>query len=367
MQFVRIGVAVAGLAIILSLGQASTPALHAQTATVTGALWNDQNFNGIRDAGDPGLAGWELSLCQSTNCDIRQDTLSDPDGAYFFTDVAAGPTAVCLTVELHWIVTAASNASAYYCPALSFPTVHRVSQHFEVAGGAQVDASFGVAERNATMAAQASCPPFALLNSTIKCSLSFQNSGDISMSDVRADAILGECGTIGPDTSRCVYGPLGGGYGLQLVSSDPAWTATDIQHGFPYWDPLLSEDMQPGDRAAVSLTLRAISLDQPEQIICPTLGGYPTFDGYTSPSSVYSPPPACAAVTIVTSLPLAGDVNCDGVVNSLDALLLLQFISGLVPSLPCPDAADANGDGVVNAVDATLILQFEAGLISRFP
>ena len=60
---------------------------------------------------------------------------------------------------------------------------------------------------------------------------------------------------------------------------------------------------------------------------------------------------------------LLGDVDCRGSVNAIDAALILQFVAGLLGSLPCLDAADTNGSGNVNAIDAALILQFSAGLI----
>lgn len=60
-----------------------------------------------------------------------------------------------------------------------------------------------------------------------------------------------------------------------------------------------------------------------------------------------------------------GDANGDGLVNSIDAALVLQFSAGLINSIN-PNA-DANQDGQVNPIDATLILQFVAGLISHLP
>lgn len=70
----------------------------------------------------------------------------------------------------------------------------------------------------------------------------------------------------------------------------------------------------------------------------------------------------------VVAMPL-GDGNCDGYVNAIDALLILQYSAGLqgIPELPppliCPEQADVNSDGRINAVDAALVLQYAAGLI----
>jgi hypothetical protein len=51
-------------------------------------------------------------------------------------------------------------------------------------------------------------------------------------------------------------------------------------------------------------------------------------------------------------------------VNSIDALLILQLETVPFMVLPCPDNADMNRDGAVNSIDATLILQYALGLWS---
>jgi hypothetical protein len=62
-----------------------------------------------------------------------------------------------------------------------------------------------------------------------------------------------------------------------------------------------------------------------------------------------------------------GDTNCDVLVNSIDASLLLQYNAGLIAGLPCIGGADANGSGGVNSVDAALILQYHGSLIGHLP
>lgn len=67
-----------------------------------------------------------------------------------------------------------------------------------------------------------------------------------------------------------------------------------------------------------------------------------------------------------TEKPDLGDVNGDGQINPLDALLVLFQSSGM-GSVLFPNVADVNGDGQINPLDATLILQYAADLIDTFP
>jgi hypothetical protein len=65
-----------------------------------------------------------------------------------------------------------------------------------------------------------------------------------------------------------------------------------------------------------------------------------------------------------------GDVDEDGEINSVDALLVLQFQATTIIPPPHPEEyykrADVNQSGWVDSRDALLILQFEAGLIDAF-
>jgi glucuronoarabinoxylan endo-1,4-beta-xylanase len=61
-----------------------------------------------------------------------------------------------------------------------------------------------------------------------------------------------------------------------------------------------------------------------------------------------------------------GDVNEDGSINIVDALLTAQYYVGLNPQNFNPANADANCDGNINIVDALLIAQYYVGLINQF-
>ncbi len=49
---------------------------------------------------------------------------------------------------------------------------------------------------------------------------------------------------------------------------------------------------------------------------------------------------------------LPGDANCDGAVNVLDAIAIINYFMGSDPDPFCFDNADVNQDGVINVLDA---------------
>lgn len=64
------------------------------------------------------------------------------------------------------------------------------------------------------------------------------------------------------------------------------------------------------------------------------------------------------------TIAVAGDVNCDAKLNSLDAAQVLRFDADLISLDGLQSlAADINGDGKVNSLDAAYILKIDAGLI----
>lgn len=64
-----------------------------------------------------------------------------------------------------------------------------------------------------------------------------------------------------------------------------------------------------------------------------------------------------------TTAVLAGDVNGDGEVNSIDAALALKHTAGAESFTAAQKAAgDFNGDGTVNSIDAAMVLKTSAGL-----
>ena len=63
-----------------------------------------------------------------------------------------------------------------------------------------------------------------------------------------------------------------------------------------------------------------------------------------------------------------GDVNGDGEIDNIDAMLILQYTVEIISEDDLNvAAADVNGDGVVDNIDAMLVLQYTVEIIDKFP
>ena len=85
----------------------------------------------------------------------------------------------------------------------------------------------------------------------------------------------------------------------------------------------------------------------------------PTFT--STPTSTSTP-----TTNPVPAASLYGDTTCDGLINSIDAQLVLQAVAALLANLPCTANGDVDGNGIVDVVDAALILVFEVRFIDGF-
>ncbi|MBN2532509.1 MAG: hypothetical protein JXB88_06430, partial [Spirochaetales bacterium] len=97
----------------------------------------------------------------------------------------------------------------------------------------------------------------------------------------------------------------------------------------------------------------------------------PYLNGEVNEFVVYNRAITAAEVTGLGSIPpgqtgTPGDVNGDGTVDIVDALLVAQYYVGLDPAGFIPGNADTNCDGNIDIVDALLIAQYYVGLITGF-
>ena len=80
-------------------------------------------------------------------------------------------------------------------------------------------------------------------------------------------------------------------------------------------------------------------------------------------------PPTTPPTTPPTATPTGtkGDVNSDGTINIIDALMTAQYSVGLNPANFNTNMADVNCDGTITIVDALMIAQRYVGLLGSFP
>lgn len=77
-------------------------------ASIGGVVYGDLNSNGLRDPGEPGLAGWTVYLDQNDNSvkDVAEvSAVTDGNGAYTFAGINAATYRVREVVEPGWVQT----------------------------------------------------------------------------------------------------------------------------------------------------------------------------------------------------------------------------------------------------------------------
>jgi hypothetical protein len=84
-----------------------------------------------------------------------------------------------------------------------------------------------------------------------------------------------------------------------------------------------------------------------------SFNGLASSDCLPSGGGIRSPTPA-----------VNGDINCDGTVNSLDSSLILQKVAGIrLETLLCEYLGNVDQRDGIGPIDAVLILQYSSGLL----
>jgi hypothetical protein len=148
-------------------------------------------------------------------------------------------------------------------------------------------------------------------------------------------------------------------------------TAKDIAEPGP--DQTYGHGLVDAVEGAVSIGYCGAPTPTPTMTPTPTDTATPTDTPTITPTPTDTPlatdTPTITPTRSVTAtpLPLVGDVNCDRIVNAIDAALILQYGAGLLGTLPCQPNADVNEDGSISAIDAALVLQLVAWLLGSLP
>jgi len=82
------------------------------SSTVCGAKYEDLNRNGVRDNGEPGLAGWTIQLMDMDG-NVIQTLETDAEGRFCFRGVSAGTYLVAEIEQAGWVQTQPSSPPMY--------------------------------------------------------------------------------------------------------------------------------------------------------------------------------------------------------------------------------------------------------------
>ena len=73
-----------------------------------------------------------------------------------------------------------------------------------------------------------------------------------------------------------------------------------------------------------------------------------------------------APFTVFGAAIILGDANCDGIVNMLDAITIVNYITGNDPQPFCFENADIDGNGIVNLFDFISAIELIRHFQKRF-
>ncbi len=153
-------------------------------------------------------------------------------------------------------------------------------------------------------------------------------------------------------------------------------TSTSINHGFIVYDPKVIENYKvilqfesgelfvSKDKYSYSESNPSIVIDF-EKDMKEVYAKEPEL--YVKEPDLYAKEPKLYAKKAEV---IYGDLNSDGVVNSLDYALLKRYtlsINEELTQLISYKVADVNGDGAINSTDYALIKRFILGVIRKFP
>ncbi len=92
---------IAGTTTTLDFSNRRTEGPEPGTATICGVKFNDLDGDGQRDAGEPGLPGWQITL-EDGDGNLLATTTTDGNGYYAFTDLASGAYRVDEVQQTGW-------------------------------------------------------------------------------------------------------------------------------------------------------------------------------------------------------------------------------------------------------------------------
>ncbi|MBN2443767.1 MAG: DUF362 domain-containing protein [Spirochaetales bacterium] len=164
-----------------------------------------------------------------------------------------------------------------------------------------------------------------------------------------ADNYLHEAARANNPPSGIYYDPENDGTRLESLGAHEHWNNTQSKQ--------YSRNLGTGNGIELVSAASDPTATTPPTVTPPTA---------TTPPTVTIPPIMTAAPTIPPMMGNLGDVNNDGAIDIIDALLIAQYYVGLNPQNFNINNSDTNCDTRTDIIDGLLVSQFYVGLISIF-
>ena len=92
--------------------------------SIFGKKFNDENGNGVYEQGEPGLAGWTITI--DNGACFEESTITDSEGNYSFSSLNPGTYTVCELEEEGWIQTYPNSAYGCYAVELADADIYGI-------------------------------------------------------------------------------------------------------------------------------------------------------------------------------------------------------------------------------------------------
>jgi len=385
-------------------------------AGISGAVYDDANQNGARDAGEFFLASRVITVKQGTSV---IGTAVSTTGGYSFDSLAPGDYTVSAETDGKAPGICADSFGGFNplrlddClqPVVPWPPTSPDSVDITLSDGEQAMRDFGARRADAMVLAGIAvleddyAPPGTVVEAMFngqQCGSSQVVGGGNGIHNYELGVLAGseipgcpEPGEIvellvgGVAAGEKQYQPTGG-TSIEFAFFNPI----GVQQYAWFWaeEPAYKDAVmaQPVVEAVVDgVVCKSTFVGMTTHLFSPVVGfqklavpsaglqpgcGYPgatvtlRLEGQSEGTSLLWQPGIHYADMNLPGALRSGDTTCDRVVNSADALNLLRLSAGLPVNFYCAaQVGDVNCDGKRNAIDALLVLRFAAGLIVAIP
>lgn len=188
----------------------------------------------------------------------------------------------------------------------------------------------------------------------------FNDNGESSFSESVEAAGSGPTPTPSPTPSTTAT-PTPAPTPTPTPSPTPTPTPTPAPSSSPTPTPTPTPTPDPSATATPPPSSSPTPTATPTPAPTPTDSGEPTEPPTDTPTPTATPTPTPTPTSTAAPGAIAGDADCNGLIQSVDALGVLRHVGGFFPDATCIDHTDTDCDTDIDAVDGLNILKYIVG------